>query len=483
MHTRADSCLPLALILSAPLLSGCMTAEPPGIALQTEQSSSDGVRTLSLSHTPTEIQAGVYGAVSLEANLTVGEDRDPEGDAWFGAAADVAGFDDGSFAVFDRVRTQILIFDSTGTVTAVHGRDGDGPGEYKHPFALEAVGDHHLVALDGGSQTALTVLNRSGSVRGTAGRTPGGDWTRPTFRYPYLDIEGTQRGAEDATRRLVAYGDGHFLAFVQQNELEAFGHPSPTPQAYLIRYGLDGRMRDTIAELAGPPTTVRDRINENTVIYEQRLYVARPVFAAGDGWLAIGHGDSTHVTVLSFEGDTLLRLQWPTRRRALTDDDKVEAARWILGIRVANWPSSRQMLEELSWKERQEAIRGTAFEHTPFADSVPFLTAAYGRGDCLFLSGLSPGDWPEGTGLTWLVVDVRRGELDAILRFQPERAGPPLQFEREGAAIREFTVNHAYTMSRDADGLFYVHRYTLPPLSCWDRPDPSSIVTQFNTGG
>lgn len=482
MSDRTDRSLLLALIPCALLLSGCETEAPPGIALGTEQSSLDGVPMLSLSHTPTEIQAGVRGAVTLEADLTLGEDENPDGDAWFGAAADVAGFDDGSFAVFDRVRTRILMFDSTGTVTAVYGREGDAPGEYKHPFALEAVGDH-LVALDGGSLTALTVLDRSGSVRGTAERTPGGDWVRPTFRSPYLRIEGAQRGTEDATRRLAAYGDTGFLVFVQLSELEDYGRSFPAPPAYLIRYGLDGRMRDTVVELVGPPTTVRDRINENIVIYEQKLYVARPVFAAGDGWLATGHGDSAHVTVRSFEGDTLLRVRWPARRRAPTDEEKVEAAQWILAIRVANFPISRRMAEEESRRERQEGIRVTAFEDTPFADSVPYLTAAYGHGNCLFLSGFSAEDWPEGTGLTWLVIDVRRGVLEAVLRFRPERAGEPLFFEREGAAMREFTARHAYTMSRDADGLFYVHRYTLPSLGCRDRPDPSPFMTHSNTGG
>lgn len=443
------------------------------IALSAEKSGSGGVPVLTLSHTPTEIQAGAEGVVELEPDLALGREQDPTGDAWFGAVADVAAFEDGVFAVFDRVRRQILMFDSTGAVTAVHGGEGEAPGEYRHPYALESVGDN-LVALDGGAATALTVLRRDGRVRGTGQRLIGGDWNRPTFRSPHIDVEGTQRGTEDVTRRLAAYGDSTFLVFVQLSELEDYGRSFPAPPTYLIRYGLDAQVRDTLVELVGPPTTVRDRINENIVLYQQKLFVSRPVFATGDGWLATGHGDSTKVTIRSFGEDTLLVVRWPARRRAPADGDKAAAARWILGIRAANSPTSRQMMEEDSRRGRQEGLRITAFEHTPFADSVPYLTAAYGLGACLFLSGLSSEDWPEGTGLTWLVIDVGRKEVEGVLAFSPRPEGEPLAFGPQGAAMRDFTVRHAYTMTRDGDGLFYVHRYALPSLRCArESPTPT----------
>lgn len=262
------------------------------IALSAEQSSSGGVRVLTLSHTPTEIEAGVEGVVELDPDLVLGGEQDPTGDAWFGAVADVAAFEDGAFAVFDRVRRQILMFDSTGVVTAVHGGEGEAPGEYRHPYALESVGDN-LVALDGGAATALTVLRRDGRVRGTGQRLIGGDWNRPTFRSPYIDVEGTQRGTEDATRRLAAYGDSTFLVLVQLSELEDYGRSFPAPPTYLIRK-----------------------------------------------------------------------------------------------------------------------------------------------------------------------------EVEGVLAFSPRSEGEPLAFGPRGAAMRDFTVRHAYTMTRDGDGLFYVHRYALPSLRC-----------------
>lgn len=478
------SCLLILLFLiwMVPLMSGCDEEQPPAIALQAEQSVSDGVPVLSLSHTPREIRGAVEDVIEVESDLVLGGEQEPEDEAWFGAAVDVAAFDDGHFAVFDRVRSQILMFDSTGTLTTTYGGKGDGPGEYRHPYALERVGDH-LVAWDGGrSATALTILTRDGHVRSTTQQTASGDWHQATFRSPYINVEGTQRGSEDVTRRLAPYDDSSFLVFLQFNELQDQTRSYPDPPAHVIRYGLDGRVRDTVVNVAGAPTTIRDRINENIVIYEQKLFVGRPVFATGDGWLATGHGDSTQVTVRSLDGDTIVTVRWPARRRAPTEEDRLEAAKWILAIRVANSPNSRRIWEGDSRRERREGIEVTAFEHTPFADSIPHLTAAYGHGSCLFLSGFSPEGWPDGTGLTWLVIDIRRKEFERILEFRPRLRGEPLILQRRGFAMRDFTGRHAFGMSRDGDGLFYIHRFPLPPLQCMDRPDPSHPSVTSNGG-
>lgn len=478
------SCLSILLFLiwMVPLMSGCEEDRPPAIALQAEQSVSHGVPVLSLSHTPTEIQGVVEGAIEVESDLVLGGEQGPQDDAWFGAAVDVAAFDDGHFAVFDRVRAQILMFDSTGALTATYGGEGDGPGEYRHPYALEKVGDH-LVAWDGGrSATALTILSRNGDVRGTTQQTASGDWHRPTFRRPYINIEGAQRGPEDVTRRLAPYDDSSFLVFLQYNEVRDMTRSYPDPPAYLIRYGLDGQALDTIMRFTGPPTMIRDRITENFVLYEQPLFVSRPLFAPGDGWLATGHGDSTHVTVRSLGADTILTLRWPVRRAAPVEEEKLEAAKWILAIRVANSPNSRRIWEEESRRERREGIQVTAFQHTTFTDTVPYVTAAYGHGSCLFLSGFSPEGWPDGTGLTWLVIDIRRKNVEGVITFRPRLRGEPLILQRRGFAMRDFTGRHAFGMSRDGDGLFYIHRFPLPPLQCMDRPDPPDPSVTANGG-
>src|SRR5690606_16196364 len=173
-------------------------------------------------------------------------------------------------------------------------------------------------------------------------------WGRPRFRLPRLWMRAGNdgHGPEDLTRRLAAVDDTTFAHLLQVNEREYEGKHAPfswsSPPAFLIRYGLDARVRDTLVVRAGAPTlrSEQDVAAPATggtlrqTMWKQPLFSGRPVWAAGNGWLALGHGDSSHVVVRSLAGDTLLRVRWPAARSLVTDTARIEAAIWTVAYRV-----------------------------------------------------------------------------------------------------------------------------------------------------
>lgn len=416
---------------------------------------------MKLSHSPLEIASGLVNAVELQPDLQVGMGSE------FGIVADIAGLGRGRFAVFDMIQEDIKIFDANGTQVATLGREGDGPGEFRFPFGLEAAGDR-LVAWEGRPTSTFTLLRRDGKVLATGGETIRGDWTRPLYRRPIFNVEGRQKGPEDITRRLSGLNDGEFIFQLQIDETRDGPDPHSyrAPPVWLVRYGKDARVRDTMAVLVGPPTLLKEVRPGGVLVYYQAPFAARPVWTTGDGWIALSHGDSSHVLVTALSGDTLLVLRWPRQRRPISDEDRTEAARWLLSLRAVNYSRSATIYEHWSVRQRREAVRQVIeLELSPSSNLAPTVTAAYGAGDCLFLSGFAPADWIDGTALTWIAVNVRKGTLERVLHLRP--AGERLPYGQFGAAVRDFGEHFAYTYVRDySEGRFVVQRYRLPQISC-----------------
>lgn len=292
---------------------------------------------------------------------------------------------------------------------------------------------------------------------------------------------GGRQGPKDVTRRLAPFGDSGFVHMLQVNERDYERTPAPfswsAPPAYLIRYGLDAEPRDTLAVMAGAPTlryqatglarTTGQQISHPR--WTQPLFSGRPVWATGDGWLALGHGDSSHVVVRKFRGDTLMIVRWAPDRVPVSLEDRREASTWVIVHRVLNSSRVREFLDNESAQGFSQGVDFDIEHYHSFAEFAPTVAAAYGVGHCLFLAGFSPTDWADGTALTWVVVDVGRGSLEAVLRLSPPGfvlEGKRLNVERIGAAVRAFGPQFAYTTSRRNDGVFLVDRYPVPSLSC-----------------
>lgn len=239
----------MALLLAA----GCAADDAPSRRpLSAELDRTSGFAVVSLSMTLRDVADGKAFTQELFPDLSIG---DAQG-RLFGGVLDVASLKDGSFAVLDWVERQVVIFDSVGRLVARYGREGDGPGEFRQPWALAATKDR-LIVWQNRARLAFTFFTRDGKVAATAARAIKGDWDRPQFRYPQVNFDGDHRSAEDITRRLAAVGDTAFIHQLQVNEYKDIDFSVPpslnAPDTYLVLYDLEGTVLDTLATLAGPP--------------------------------------------------------------------------------------------------------------------------------------------------------------------------------------------------------------------------------------
>jgi hypothetical protein len=425
---------------------------------------------MTLSHTLADVAAGQTSFEELVPDLLVGESGD-ENEIWFGGMGDIASLDAGHFAVLDPMQRRVLLIDSLGGLVTTLGREGDGPGEFRQPWAVASVGDA-LVVRQNATNLAFTVF-ADGGLRSVAGAIPpDGDWDARQYRRPRFRITGEVTGPEDVTRRLQRFDDTSFVHMLQSNELATMDFVEPIEfrggiPTFLVRYDMMGHILDTIAEVRGPPTFVDDMWPGRTIFYVQPLFSGRPVWTTGDGWYAIGHGDSTEVVVRDREGVIFLRIRIPARRRLVTEGDRADAADWrAAGVALTNsgyMERYRTGGAALRRRIRESMVSGA--DLTATADSIPHVTAAYGAGPCLFLSGFGPDDWQDGTSLTWVVLNVRERVVAGTIRLRPPLDGSFPEFpaySRNGAAVRDFDRHFAFTFRRMADGAAAVERFRLP---------------------
>lgn len=459
---------PLAgLFLSLTLVS-CHVERTPSITATSQLTQNGERRVLTLSHTPEEVTRGA-AVTTLAPDRVVGGGRDG-----FGYVVDVASSGTSLF-VLDGLAREVRRFDDKGEEAGRFGRDGEGPGEYQYPIAI-AASDSAVVTWQYPSTQALAVWSQSGGLRVAADAPVDGDWDSGQWKKPRF-LSPITVGPEDLSHRL-RFADQTTIVHQVQPDEEAFrreGQPYPyeVPPAYLVTYDLDLAVIDTLAVLSG----ARLKIIEDTVpvpntgrmerihFAHELLYASRPVWATGEGTLLLTHGDSAGAMIRGADGNLVLEIRWPDRRRPIDDTDKREAAQWMLAYEVISSTSSREMFEDYSRREIEEGIRVTAHEWTRFADYAPTVTAAFVAGECAFLAGFSPRENQHGIALTWIVINFRDGSLQGVVRFQPATTlelGNGGSIDRRGGAARAFTTKHAYVLTVDGDGESYVERFALP---------------------
>lgn len=434
---------------------------------------SAGIRTLALSHSPTAIAASGAAGHVITADLVMGGGADG-----FGAVVDVTELPGGSIAVLDGLLHEVRIHDQSGRLAGRFGRKGDGPSDFGTPRAITAVGDT-LVIWQSPHTRALRVVTARGDLAASSAAPVPGDWDRFAMRAPAL-VGPITRGIEDPSRRLRGLGNG-FIHMLQSSE-EAFLDPAVDlsvihPEAHLIRYGLDLLVVDTVAVLAGVPLRIRDadataRISGERGRYriaEQEMFAAAPVWTTGDGWIATGHGDSTVVVVTDTTGVDLLRVRWPDARQPITENDRFEAAKWLLAYQLLSSQAGAEA-QSMTTADVREGLRVTALEWTPFARTAPYVVAAQSMGACLLLAGFSPSDSPDGVSLSWIMINVRRGDVVGTYRLQPtRRLRPDIRSDllnRAGGVLYDVGRSAAYLVTLDGRGEHFVERFALDSAAC-----------------
>lgn len=408
---------------------------------------------LLLSHTPTEMAGGATVRDSLRSDLVVD-------DVVIVKPFDIATFADGGFAILDRHAHQIVHFDSSGHVLERYGGDGGGPGEYGSPIAIAAVGDH-LVVWDFAPTKTFTILGDDGSVIGTASAAIDGDWVSLRFRRPHAwEKEPYQWTSEETAWRLQPLGDSAFVHRIQSDERDAIERGDTldfrSPASFLVRYDLDGEPRDTLAEIAGLPVGRAPDVPGSRPRSRTMVYGPSPVWATGDGWLARSHGDSTHVVVRTLAGDTALLIEWPARRAAVDDRLMDRWVDWYISENVLKYGSraEREGFRQLPEGVVEQGREGIKRQNL-WPDSVPYVTAAFGAGPCLWLTGFEADDFRDGAALTLIGVRVPEGTT-----FGPYRLDLP------AGRIFEVSRTAVFVMYDDELGRQYIARYPFPENRC-----------------
>jgi len=372
-----------------------------------------------------------------------------------GDIADVTELSDGRILVLNRRDRTLVSVSPGGELGAALTRPGDGPGELGVPYAIEQVGQTVIVLQEipvGGTLTALRLDGRA-----PLGRRPpvAGDWASMTQRGPNVLLDfPTQSGIEDWSRRLLRLTDSTFIVGVR-DEAPPLGVTDTTYAAAdsfrFLRFDTALTLRDTLATLIAPRSYFTTQGSEGQPPrVGESLYSSRPILATGDTWYALGHGDSASISIVFPARGQRVNIVWPSEERPVRETDKLQAAHWASVYTARAFTDARDQFEAMSAVKRREAEK-LYLGFLQFAEKAPEISAAYGTGKCLWLSGFSAGDFFDGTGSTWVGINVVEGRLVAVVKL------PGID-----QRIRHVGRHGFYTKQFDDDDDAVLVRYPMP---------------------
>jgi hypothetical protein len=372
----------------------------------------------------------------------------------FGHLADVAGFDDGRFAVLDRLNQQVTVHDISGRTTRKIGRSGDGPGEFSGPIVMARVHDR-LVIWDRDPNRTFNVFDTTGQFLHSAPMAAIGDWRSHMIRsqWVFTDDHGSwTEPAEDLTRRLLPFGADRFLHVLQLDEQAMMFEKLPTPAnppAYVIRYELNGTIVDTLAVLSAVRSYfVEWKPDARYPSFAEPQLVGRPLVGAGSGWWAVGHGDSASVRV-HFDDGSVHELRLGGEARPLTTKARKAWGDRVVQIALETYRGSEPLQQNRIGEYKQVLL-----EQVRFPETEPRLTGMYGAGGCLWLSGFNPTDHVSGGSLTWTAIHLST------------RAVRVVRLSRPLARVRDIDRYGIFTTYRDDLGAFHLERWPVSRLGC-----------------
>ncbi|MDH5760764.1 MAG: hypothetical protein OEZ65_14345 [Gemmatimonadota bacterium] len=400
--------LVLAAMIAMFLISRERPTSPTSVELVVTVSDSAGLRILSLSHSPNDVARGLIRSMPLESSYSIGG---PDSEVL--GIQDAAAFGD-NVAIADGWAHHILLVNSEGKVYDSLGREGEGPGEFKFPYVVEASDEALLVVSSGALLTSITLEGKN-----TVGvrRSPiPGDWASPFFRRPFSVWDRpTQISLEDATRRYTGW-QGRFMIQLQDDERLGEVTDLDAPEVRLISADMALTRFDTLETFVGAPlipaATLASAKYQN---FERPVYSAMPLVASGQTWLAVGHGNRNAVEIrCGAPPHVCAYVRWPRDTRAVTDQDKLEYVRWGLRyeLEIATGPHLR-WLHSLTGRALSGVLKKQA-NITPFASDVPQVVDLLGAADCLFIAGFNPSDSYRGTSAKWIVLDLNTGQVKTV---------------------------------------------------------------------
>lgn len=421
------------------LVLGCGDSEVEAPFVESASISAD---TVLLSHSLQDIAKGQVYARELQPNLELSHP-----DTGFSHIADVASIGDG-FAILDRRERQVNVYDAEGELLHRFGREGDGPGEYRHPVSM-AGNDSLLVVWNNGSSTRFIVVTAAGHVRATLSASVAGDWTLASMRQPKLSNDDFQAGPEDVTRRLDWWDDTTIAMFLQSYDPAV---PAMQPEtAAVLGFSITTENVDTLLLL--PPHTMEpDRTTPLDIRMEglMPMFGGRTLWTRGRNWIAYAHGDSSKVTIAGIRPmspTTVIR--WPAAAEHVTEADHLAFAMHNLEAALQEDADFSRDWQRLPRSAKRAQIRTYVRLHEhQFAQMKAEVQALWGAGECLFMAATISEDYVDGTSHTLLAWDVRNDTVAHVISV-------PLA----GARIRHIDTRNVYVSSRNDDGVWRLTRY------------------------
>lgn len=373
--------------------------------------------------------------------------------------ADVAALPGGRAALLLRdLHEVVIVYD--GRVERRFGRKGRGPGEFRDPFAIEV------------NENAFAVLDADGIEVFTLDGTPLGrirlpwlpDWSVAFNSRPLLYHQAPfQSGPEDLARRVARDGAG--FAIIAAERSERVIPPEPGKSGYLrlalLRLDVQSLRADSVMSVRGSerlpsmiPVTDRSGRPLSNVVQpvNEPLFGARPFIAGSVDWLAVFDPARNVVEVLSRSGSLAAVVEWPVDPFPISDSLRAIAVEWQNRDLVSAAPSDSLAAAWARNARRQtfeQKIR--ASQATPFSDTLAPLAAMFATKSCLWLVGLDPRDFTDGTGHWGIALDVKSGTSFG-----------PLRLATRGNQLRDIGYGYSYSIGRNPQGEFVVERAPLP---------------------
>lgn len=240
------------------------------------------------------------GGIAARRVATIGA-ADGGGADVFGRVRDVAISTEGRLFVLDSYANHVAIFDTSGTLVRVVGRQGRGPGEFLDPRGLRWRSDSALWVMDYGTNR-YTELSQEGAVTATYARqvVPWGvDWLGSFDSAGRLYDTSVVPDREGRTTRQVLVR--HHLTDGAVVPVDTFALPPLQETSYVVTFA--GGLLNVPVPYTPRPSWVFD----------------------GQNSLWSGTGSSSVIARHGLRGDTTLELQLDRPRKRVMDPDRAAA--------------------------------------------------------------------------------------------------------------------------------------------------------------